>query len=286
VRYGNSGTISLSLTDGACTANATAKTITVIPKPVPAFSAATKGCVPFTVAFKNESSNSDAYTWDLGSGYTTNLVNPTFTYTAPGTYPVKLSVSARNKCFDQLERIDYIQVKAPPVASFTVLPALNVPLERHLANFSFTNTSPYAAGDTYTWNFGDNRTATGTNATHQYTHPGNYIVSLTATNDFGCSVKVDQQYVMVLPDKVLEIPNVFSPNGDGVNDTWDVPGLRGNPDCQVEIFNRWGQKMYGSHGYEVPWNGIYKGQPLPVATYYYVIKTSTRVYNGWVAIVR
>jgi gliding motility-associated-like protein len=87
-------------------------------------------------------------------------------------------------------------------------------------------------------------------------------------------------------DKVLIIPNAFSPNGDGINDKWEIAGLRSIPDCRVEIFDRWGQSIYNSKGYATPWDGSWKGKPIPVATYYYIIKTVTRNYHGWVTLVR
>jgi gliding motility-associated-like protein len=105
-------------------------------------------------------------------------------------------------------------------------------------------------------------------------------------NDIGCADTAVRQFLMVILDKVLIIPNVFSPNGDGINDRWEIAGLRSVTDCHVEIFDRWGQSIYNSNGYSNPWDGTRKGKPLPVATYYYIIKTATRNYNGWVALVR
>ncbi len=66
-------------------------------------------------------------------------------------------------------------------------------------------------------------------------------------------------------------PTAFSPNGDGVNDTWNIDYLAGFPGCQVRIFNRFGLKLYGSTGYANPWDGKSNGVSLPSGTYYYVI---------------
>jgi gliding motility-associated-like protein len=154
----------------------------------------------------------------------------------------------------------------------------------HLANFGFVNNT-YGA-NTYKWDFGDGSSSALVNASHQYQYPGNYKVTLHAVNDIGCEDTAVRQFLMVIPDKVLIVPNVFSPNGDGINDKWEIAGLRGVTNCTVEIFNRWGQEVYNSHGYNNPWDGTWKGKPVPVATYYYVIKTVTRNYNGWVAIIK
>ncbi len=86
----------------------------------------------------------------------------------------------------------------------------------------------------------------------------------------------------------LSIPNTFTPNGDGINDTWEIKYLDYYPKSTVNIFNRWGQKLYSSVGYSIPWDGKYNGQVLPVGTYYYMIdpKNGQPVISGWVAIIR
>lgn len=84
------------------------------------------------------------------------------------------------------------------------------------------------------------------------------------------------------------IPNTFTPNGDGINDNWVIKSLENYPNCTVAIYNRWGEKLYSSIGYPIPWDGTYKGANLPVGTYYYIInlKTGVNPISGWVAIVK
>ncbi|HEX6428913.1 MAG TPA: PKD domain-containing protein [Niastella sp.] len=285
VKYDRSGIISVSVKDGACMSNAPSVLINVLPKPVAAFAPDTPaGCVPFTVTFNNQSQNTDAWLWNFGDGYTSNSQSPSFTYNSTGEYSVTLIASSQGKCSDTLVKTNLIQVKTYPEASFTVSPVENVPIELHLANFVFTSNSYNTAS--YTWDFGDGTTSSQANPSHQYQYPGDYTVTLHAINDIGCEDTAVLQFLKIIPDKVLIIPNVFSPNGDGINDKWDIAGLRGATNCTVEIFNRWGQPVYNSHDYNTPWDGTWKGKPLPVATYYYVIKTVTRNYNGWVAVIR
>ncbi|MBL4593391.1 MAG: gliding motility-associated C-terminal domain-containing protein, partial [Flavobacteriales bacterium] len=70
----------------------------------------------------------------------------------------------------------------------------------------------------------------------------------------------------------LSIPNVFTPNGDGKNDLWNIAGLESYPDITVKVFNRWGGTMFESiAGYTDPWDGTYNGVDAPSATYYYII---------------
>jgi gliding motility-associated-like protein len=86
-------------------------------------------------------------------------------------------------------------------------------------------------------------------------------------------------------------PSGFTPDGDGVNDTWEIPGLSENyPESQVEVFTRWGAKIFVSDtGYTEPWDGTYKGSNMPLGAYYFVIyfnDGSTEPMKGTVTIIR
>jgi gliding motility-associated-like protein len=95
--------------------------------------------------------------------------------------------------------------------------------------------------------------------------------TLLATNDNGCS---DTAGVLIKVLLAPIVPNAFSPNGDAINDTWQIAYLSSYPDCIVEVFNRYGQIVFRNKGYATPWNGTYNGSLLPVGTYYYIISTS------------
>ncbi|WP_089321231.1 gliding motility-associated C-terminal domain-containing protein [Pontibacter ummariensis] len=60
-------------------------------------------------------------------------------------------------------------------------------------------------------------------------------------------------------------------NGDNINDTWYIKNIEYYPNCRIQVFTRWGNKVYESTGYNEPWNGTYNGKPLPMAAYYYII---------------
>jgi gliding motility-associated-like protein len=86
--------------------------------------------------------------------------------------------------------------------------------------------------------------------------------------------------------KIL-IPTAFSPNADGVNDTWEIFGIAGNTEVVVEIYNRWGEIIFYSKNYNEPWNGTYKNQPAPEGTYAYVVRVDdTTVLKGAFLLVR
>jgi gliding motility-associated-like protein len=93
---------------------------------------------------------------------------------------------------------------------------------------------------------------------------------------------------VTLKKKSFEILNVFSPNGDGINDVWTLKGLKDFPNCTVEIFTRYGQKIFFSKGYNKPWDGVFNGTGMPVGTYYYVIdlRDGTKPFGGSVTVLR
>ncbi|MBC8051594.1 MAG: gliding motility-associated C-terminal domain-containing protein [Sphingobacteriaceae bacterium] len=92
--------------------------------------------------------------------------------------------------------------------------------------------------------------------------------TLTVTSKAGCSESGDLYVTVVEPD----IPNAFSPNGDGINDRWAIKYLETYVRADVQIFNRYGQKVYTSGQYLEPWDGTWQGKEIPVGVYYYTIE--------------
>ncbi len=112
-----------------------------------------------------------------------------------------------------------------------------------------------------------------------------YYVQLTGTG--GCAVKDSVDIRVLLTPKV---PNAFSPNGDGINDTWVIKYLEDYPNSKVDIYNRYGQLVYHSEGYVNGrgWDGTTNGKPLPIGTYYYVIQPGSgrKPISGSITIIR
>lgn len=88
----------------------------------------------------------------------------------------------------------------------------------------------------------------------------------------------------------LNIANTFSPNGDGVNDTWAIGGIENYPNATIQVFTRSGEKVFESTNYAAPFNGNYQGRQLPAAAYYYIInlkaKSTCNFLSGSLTIVR
>ena len=86
----------------------------------------------------------------------------------------------------------------------------------------------------------------------------------------------------------ISVPVSFSPNGDGLDDVWEIRGLAGYSSSEVNLYTTYGQLVYCSTGSYRAWDGIYKGRPVPAGNYYYVVKKAkkTRSIGGWMRIVR
>jgi gliding motility-associated-like protein len=110
-------------------------------------------------------------------------------------------------------------------------------------------------------------------------------VTLTVTDINGCQTTRQMNVTEQCPD--IYIPNAFTPNNDGINDTWKIAGLEYDGSVLVEIFNRYGTEVFKSKGYASPWTGEYHGKKLPGGVYYYLIhaKNGKQVFSGSVTII-
>ena len=105
--------------------------------------------------------------------------------------------------------------------------------------------------------------------------------TLTVTDVNGC-----QGQGSVYIDVPFFIPNAFTPNDDGINDTWDIPQLIFYPDCMVQVMNRYGQRVFQSQGYGKSWDGKLAGKRLPQGVYYYFIKLPKKTLSGSLTVIR
>ena len=198
----------------------------------------------------------------------------TITVTESGQYIV--NVFDENGC-QQKDTIEVTVWELPNVTASndtTVSLGYDVPL--WAAGATFYNWSP----ETYLDNANvENPTSESPLETITYT--------VTGTDDNGC-VNTADVIITVDPDYTLETVNLFTPNGDGVNDFWRIKNVNLYSDCVVKVFNRWGIEVYSSTAYQNDWDGTYKGEKLPEATYYYVVTCdgTDKEYDGAISILR
>jgi gliding motility-associated-like protein len=201
------------------------------------------------------------WNWRLGDGSSSTLKNAVKKYSQPGTpFTISHFVINQDGCVSDtatapVNVYDVPRVEAGP--DKVVLQGNTVQLQGSVAvaGMATIKWSPS------TWLNADNIPA-------PYVTPqADQLYYITVTSG-KCSA-YDSVRVKVLPELVM--PNAFSPNGDGNHDLWDIPGLNTYSTAVVQVFNRYGQKVFESKGYAVPWDGTLQGKQLPSGTYYYVI---------------
>ncbi len=148
-----------------------------------------------------------------------------------------------------------------------------------------------AAGNiTYTW-FPTNGLSCTDCSMSIVSPEGDTRYQITGTDAYGCH---DTTFVSILLNPpVLFIPNVFTPNGDGANDFFEVfgnlPSLRY---MEVKVFDRWGEKVFESNDHNFKWDGTFKGKPMQPAVFVYVInaafvnESESRIWKGSVTLMR
>ena len=115
-------------------------------------------------------------------------------------------------------------------------------------------------------------------------HSGIYSVFATDAN--GCSTGISNIVIAASDVDCLHIPNVFTPNGDGVNDEWIIENIEFFPDAHIFVYNRWGQALYKGRGNSERWDGSYRGHFVPAGVYTYIISLESveEKYEGTVTV--
>jgi len=188
---------------------------------------------------------------------------------APGNYQVK--VTDGNGCIQTKSfavQNNIILVKGEYLSDAFPIYGEN------LVNFDvqFTNKSNGNIG-LYYWSFGDGNNSLEESPTYRYKVPGTYTVTLTATDIWGCETSTSFQ--INITDFFLKTPNVFSPNGDGLNDYFFPKFLNINS-LVIIIMNTWGEILYQSEDLKDPgWDGTFRGQKASPGNYVYKLNYTT-----------
>ena len=203
----------------------------------------------------------------------TTASNPTVVPTETTQYLVTVT---SDTCTNQ--DMVLITVQDAGVALFTV--RLEPGCEKVRAFF----TDQSLGASQWLWNFGDGGTSNEQNPQHYFAYGAPITATLTVTDLFGCSGSITQVYEVSSFDDYVDyqIPNVFTPNGDGKNDvfTFNTNGILG-PCTSMQVFNRWGQKVFDSFGNDIVWTGRnFAGEECVNGTYFYTITLKEMSFNG------
>lgn len=263
---------------GASCVTMLSKNITVLASPQLVFNEIKPVCAeqpPFQLMAASETSGLPGIGSYSGLGVTGGQVF-TPSMTLPATTTILYSFVAGNSCSSNISQV----IKIFPT------PAVNAGPDRTLLQGGSLIINASASGNNLTYLWSPPVAISPVNSLTPSVSPTSDVVyKIVATSSDGCKAS-DEVLIKVL--KEVKAPNAFSPNGDNINDTWQIKYLESYPGCEVDVFNRYGQQVFHSVGYNKPWDGTFQGKPLPVATYYYIInpKNGRAVINGSVTIIR
>lgn len=207
-----------------------------------------------------------------------------FQWTVPGSGNIVGGQGTGSLLVDWTTGTGYVVVYATTNTGCNSLPDSCAPSVSPAPVANFMDTSSGTFGTNYTfidltagatswfWDFGDNTTSTQQNPNHQFPTAGTYTVTLTVTNANGCQ---DTMQVIITVTEGIIIPNVFTPNNDGVNDEFFISSS-GFSEYKLEIYDRWGVKLFEETNPNVHWDGhTTSGAACSDGTYYYILTAIT-----------
>jgi gliding motility-associated-like protein len=292
-------TVELKVVSGFGCADSINKTVIIHPNPVVNFTANdTAGCEPLCVTLSDASSVNPganaAWSWGLGDDTTSNGATTLHCYNndsvfAPQLFSVTLTVTSDSGCVSTLTKNNYITVFPMSAANFEVSPTASTITDPviNIKNLSVGATS-------WDWVFTGSTIDTSTlqhPPAQIYPDTGSYTMRLITNTLYNCP-DTSFQTIVIRPDFMFYVPNAFTPNDDGVNDTFTGKGMFIN-EFEMIIFDRWGEAVYKTDNIDKPWDGkTNNGAAIAKAdVYVYVIKVTDfaftkHIYRGTVTLIR
>lgn len=213
------------------------------------------------VTFSNTSINASDYFWDFGNNTQSNLKDPIINFNKQGYYNVKLISYANINCPDTIIKTIHVTFN-PVLADFDynyIINSYDVELINKSSNANF-----------YLWDFNDGNSTTVENPKHTFENPQKIRICLSAKNTLGCGDTICKD-ILIKPDWTFYLPNTFTPNDDGVNDTF-LPKATNIQSFEITIFNRWGENIFKSNDFNNVWDGTYKGEQVKDDVYVWQVK--------------
>ncbi len=254
--------------------------IYVYPPPVADFTGEPlQGCPPLCVNLQSTSTpyapSIDSTIWMISSGDVLSGTNIQNCFIEPGYYSVTLIVKNSYGCYDTIKKQNIIWVYPEPEAGFSVN-SIEMPI--HEPVIRINDLSVGAIATAYFW--GDNTSDTAFSPAHTYQDTGKFIIQQVVWNQYNCRDTYELT-VFIRPEVFIWVPNAFTPNGDGINDTfmWKGFGLKEDEFYYMKIYDRWGQLIWETTKFE-GWDGSHKssGKICPEGVYIFLIQV--RDING------
>jgi gliding motility-associated-like protein len=254
--------------------------------PVPDF-IVTNNCLPNSTNFEDISTvvvgETNKWEWDFGDGGTDVGSFVSHTYFTPDAYIVKLKVVSTIGCADSIDKI----IDIGESADFTMIDINGNELFANDTSWISKNDSLYvsiqnaSAFDSIIWNNSVN------SPVYYVKNEGTFSVDVFSGPCFKTRERILAFRNGGVEPTTNKIMSLFTPNGDGYNDTWVVNDPAITSPFKVSVYNRYGNLVYQSDNYQNDWLGDYKDTNLPQATYYYLIEDAAgQIFKGPITIIR
>lgn len=264
------GDYTVTVFSGDCSLESEPFTVTGVPSPSPEIAGPGFSCGGALAGLSTTETYAD-YQWSNG------LTTPTI---SAGTGSYTVTVTNTEGCSGTSDVFNVV-VGSDPQAAYSTDPVSpqGIGTTVDFTDLSQGNGSPIVDWE---WNLGlAGATSTSPSPTYTYDTPGEYPITLTVTTADGCESTISGTFV-ILPEDII-IPNVFTPNGDGNNEFFEIQNGQYFENT-LSVFNRWGQEVFETKNYRNGW----RATDLPDGTYYYIFTTTKdgKEYTGHVTILR
>lgn len=235
-----------------------------------------------------------AWSWEFegGTPATSNIQNPSVIYNTAGVYYVKLTVADANSNVDSEIKTGYITVRKKPEAAFILSPTQDYFLTDtfSLSSFFYDFTSQSILYDSfnysYYWDFGDGIFVDSTSSLiYKFQNAGDYSIRFIVSAGKECT---DTANGSITVEDMKLVPNIFTPNGDGINDFLTIK-TNGIHIYEIFIFSRWGILIHTISAKKITWDGhTSAGILVDPGVYYYHISSAENGYSetGFIHVVR
>ena len=225
------------------------------------------------------------WNYNFGDGYYSEERNPVHFYSHLGSFDIGLEVVSSDGCKSDTILYDIIEVHPLPFADFQVSSFSESELNSEISFFNNSDGFEF-----FEWDFDDGNYSSENNPIHTFESPKIYNVSLNIISHFGCS-DIAYQTIKINPEYTFFIPDAFSPDGDGLNDTFRPKGDRISS-YNLQIFDRWGGVLFESSDINLGWDGTnHEGLKLNKGIYLYHValydlNNRLWIYNGELNLMR
>jgi gliding motility-associated-like protein len=290
---GDQVSVEVTPTVGLCSTGPAVATVTVTrtPTPLPTLAITVQPGGPvclgspltFSIANVTEAGPAPEYQWQVNGNDVAGATGPVFTSTTLREgQTVTLRLRTTNTCGQPVTVVSNgVPVRIQPPVDVDAGPDKEI-----LAGTSVTLEGRADGNYPVTWT---PMTGLSFRTNDQLRPIASPTVTTTYTISAGADGCADSDQVTVTVRPAIRIPNAFTPNGDGRDDTWQIEFIEQFPENTVTVFNRWGNKIFSAENYSRAneWRGDINGQPAPVGTYYYVVVTKGplgKSYSGSITI--